>query len=316
MLEKKIEETIRNNFGKLSYAEIGSLVDMSGRMVRYHCRKTLGLGTIKTVKPWSEKEIEIMNIHYRTNPNIYSLLSNRSKQSIYYKAWELGLYAKGRGEVEGNIFFFNKWSKEMAYILGLICADGNIFGDVLTIVQKDANYLRKIADTMGFVRTAVRKSTTGIDLIAIRNKVITDDLKRLGVMENKSLVLDKIPVPEKFMSNFILGYFDGDGCFCNTVSHDRPAAQWELLGTYNFLNWISAEIARLTSVPRKLVKRKNKGSKIFTLKYTCRDHIKDLCDWLYTNNPLYLKRKRSKYNDFLGIHAGKFRVDNTQATLH
>jgi len=322
MLDQKVKDILQENFGKLKYSEIAPLVGLTPRMVRYHCRKTLRLQSLRNLSDWVPNEITIMKEHYEHNPNIYKLLPNRSKQAIWYKAWELGLKSDGKGEIEGNIFFFRTWSKEMAYILGLICSDGNVCGDVLTIVQKNKEYLEQIAKMMEFhtlkIGTRIAKLNNKEyeqNRLVIRNRILVEDLKKLGVMERKSLKLGKIPVPEKFMPNFILGYFDGDGCFTYSFEkrNGKVRPHWELLGTYNFLNWIQNEISNLIKLPNRKVRKKSKKDKISILAYGNHSHIKILCDWLYRNNSFYLMRKYDKYQSYLRIYdEQQSRVYNTQ----
>ncbi len=314
-MEQITKNVITENYGKLTYDEIGTKVGMSGRMVRYYARKKLGLRKLKNNQIWTEKEIQLLKNEYHRKSDIYELFPNRSVRSVWYKAFDLGLKAKGRGFIKGNYKFFDNWSPTMSYVLGLICADGNIYKNVLTIVQKDFDYLSNLKNIIGWNNIKVRTFKSGVSYIAIRNEYMTDQLHNLNIPEKKSLILDKIPVPEKFMVNFILGYFDGDGCFCNTKSRNKPSTDASMLGTYNFLNWISSEIHKLTYIPRMTVRRQNKKSKIFKLKYSSKDHIYKLFTWLYDNNDFYLERKYQKFQDFLRIRCGNIPSYNTQTSL-
>lgn len=309
-----IEEIIKNKFGKLSYNEIGKLINKSGRMVRYIARKKLGLGILKNNKIWSNEEIDILKTHYEHNPNIYNLLPNRTKQSIWYKAFSLGLKSNGKGEFTGNIFFFDTWSQDMSYILGLICADGYLFKDVLTIVQKNKTYLEKIRNIMEFKDIPIRTNKIGISSLVIRNKIIIDSLKKIGLMEKKSLILGKVSVPEKFMSSFILGYIDGDGCICSTFDKRRNKNYLEvsMLGSYNFLNWIQAEINKISGIPNRKIQDTN--SKVKKIKYGSENSVK-LCNWLYSShNGIFLNRKKEVFNNFISMNCGNLPVHNTQVS--
>jgi len=309
------EEIIKENFGKLTYNEIGKLIGLSGRMVRYISRKKLGLGLLKNNQTWSDDEINILKNHYEHNPNIYNLLPNRTKQSIWYKTFSLGLKSEGKGEFTGNVFFFDTWTENMSYILGLICADGNIFKDVLTIVQKNKEYLEKIRDIMEFKDIPIRTNKLGISSLVIRNIILINSLKKLGLTEKKSLILGKIPVPEKFMRSFILGYIDGDGCICSTFDKRRNKNYLEvsMLGTYNFLNWIQAEINNITGIPNRKVQ--NTNSNIKKIKYGSDNSVK-LCSWLYSSyNEIFLKRKKEVFNNFISMSRGNLPIHNTQVNL-
>lgn len=306
------EEIIKENFGKLTYNDIGALVGISGRMVRYISRKKLGLGLLKNNQIWSDEEIAILKNHYEHNPNIYNLLPNRTKHSIWYKAFSLGLKSNGKGEFTGNIFFFDTWSTNMSYILGLICADGNIFKDILTITQKNKKYLEKIRDIMEFKDIPIKTNKLGISSLVIRNNILINSLKKLNIIEKKSLVLGKIPVPEKFMSSFILGYIDGDGCICSTFDKRRNKNYLEvsMLGTYNFLNWIQAEISNISGLPNRKIQ--NTYSNIKKIKYGSENSIM-LCNWLYSSHDgIFLERKKEVFNNFISMNCGNLPIHNTQ----
>lgn len=306
------EEIIKENFGKLTYDQIGKMINKSGRMVRYISRKKLGLRILKNNQIWSDKEIKILKENYISNPNIYDLLPNRTKQSIWYKAFSLGLKSEGKGEFKGNIFFFDTWTNNMAYILGLICADGNLFKNILTITQKNKEFLEKIANIMGFKDLPIRTNKLGVSNLVIRNQILIDSLKKLNLVEKKSLTLGKIPVPKKFMESFILGYIDGDGCICSVYDKRRKKFYLEvsMLGSYNFLNWIQAEINYLTKIPNRKVT--NTNTKIKRIRYGSEHSIK-LCNWLYSSHKgLFLNRKKEIFDNFISMNCGNLPIHNTQ----
>lgn len=294
---------IKQYFGKKTYQEIGDIIGMSGRMVRYHCRKTLNLGTIKTNNIWTDKEIQYLKDNYSNDPDIYKHYINRTKQSVWSKVHELGLKAKGRGFITGNYKFFDKWSPTMAYVLGFICADGNIHKNVLSLVQKDSKYLYDILKIMGWTNINVRRFKSGVHIAAIRNEYMINRLKELKIIERKSLLLGKIPVPKKYMSSFILGYFDGDGCFYNPKKTYRTSSEWSILGTYNFLHWLQSEISIGANVPSKTIRRHSKNSKIWILKFSKIEHVHNIGRWLYSNKN-YMERKYQKYHEFTRIRCG------------
>ena len=81
-----------------------------------------------------------------------------------------------------------------------------------------------------------RESTQSVR-ISFRNKYFTEQLKKLGVSNNKSLILTY----PKFISNdlqrhFIRGYFDGDGCIHFRKEVKKKSVLVNLLGTPMFLN--------------------------------------------------------------------------------
>lgn len=139
----------------------------------------------------------------------------------------------GHNRYKFKIDFFEKWTPEMAYILGFLYADGDI-EDVrkssrtqyTTIASVDKEILESIRKAMGSEHNlnyrAPRKVTygngktyesSGIYRLRIGSKKMFDDLLKLGLTPRKSLTI-KFPdnIPNDCFSHFVRGYFDGDGC--------------------------------------------------------------------------------------------------------
>ena len=121
-------------------------------------------------------------------------------------------------------YFENIDSSEKAYWLGFIAADGCIYqtgsgSNVLSfnLNVKDKNHLEKFLQAIE--STAIIKTIKGtgfgigtdIASLQINSNKMVKDLNNLGVVQKKSLVLDKPNIDKKFYNDWIRGYFDGDG---------------------------------------------------------------------------------------------------------
>jgi len=113
-----------------------------------------------------------------------------------------------------NEKFFDKWSPQMAYVLGFWFADGYMRHeksyrvsfcskdyDILLLIRKCLNSNHKIV----FERKDESK-----DLI-IFSKRLHLKLSELGGIRCKSRKVVFPAVPDSFLPDFIRGYFDGDG---------------------------------------------------------------------------------------------------------
>lgn len=112
-----------------------------------------------------------------------------------------------------NTQFFKQWSKEMAYALGFIYADGTISHklDCVSISQKEIEILNKIKRLLRAGQNIVRYKHQDIYHLQIGSKKIVEDLLRLGVTPAKSLTVKFPEVPDEYLMHFIRGVFDGDG---------------------------------------------------------------------------------------------------------
>jgi len=119
-----------------------------------------------------------------------------------------------------NKDFFKKWSSEMAYVLGFFAADGNVHTNKrgahffsLQITDKEIVYLFR--DLLSSNHTIGKRIGTKNHKLQYRlqigSKERCNDLRKLGVKEQKTHTMVLLNVPEKFLFDFVRGYFDGDG---------------------------------------------------------------------------------------------------------
>ena len=136
-------------------------------------------------------------------------------------------------KIRVNDSFFSSWSKEMAYVLGVVYTDGNLDPGSkldpsrkttlkiprLSIAQKEPELLNKVLKLMNcnakLYHHGKRKYETGIagDLhwFHINNEKIYSDLINLGLSPKKSKNIEFPNIPKEYVSHFIRGCWDGDG---------------------------------------------------------------------------------------------------------
>ena len=204
-----------------------------------------------------------------------------------------------------NSAFFSTWSREMAYVLGVIASDGCLVEHAnglhsIDITSKDYEWLCKIRRAMESTHK-VGKKPRGYRL-QIRNQQIYGDLIRLGLTSRKSKTLRFPPVSLSHLPDFVRGYFDGDG----TVwfwQDPRWRHAWQLKASFYSGSRIFLEELR------SLLQRRaglSSGSltilpTAFELRYGITDGLK-LYRWIYHDQAvLYLDRKRNKFEEFLAL---------------
>lgn len=154
-----------------------------------------------------------------------------------------------------NERFFEKIdSKEKAYWLGFLSADGYINEDRYTVeIELEAGgsfhlskFLKAIDCNKEIKYRKVREKFFHC-YVHLNSKVMVKDLVSLGVIQNKSLTLtfpeDK-KVPYNLKIYWILGYYDGDGCFCSWFDKTHPQRKarfyTSFTGTENVLKNINS----------------------------------------------------------------------------
>lgn len=211
--------------------------------------------------------------------------------------------------------FFQKWSNEMAYVLGFLYADGSIIDAVSSRTQyikfdsKDKDIINSIKlllrskhpihsrpprETLH--RNGIYKSLELFSL-SIGSRRMFADLIKIGLMPNKSKII-KFPVniPKKYLSHFIRGYFDGDGCV--HIQKAKGKKQKIILkglsviftsGSKIFLQGLISNLQKIITLKHDKVYDSNRA---YQLRYSTFDSIQ-LFKVLYKNTfqDIYLKRK-------------------------
>lgn len=110
---------------------------------------------------------------------------------------------------------------ETQYWIGYICADGNIeYSSInrvykVSLFSKEEEPINKFVNYFGKDVVSIHKRPTGIIEAYINSKELCKYfIEELNITPNKSLILN--PNVE-YTTNFILGYFDGDGCIRNST---------------------------------------------------------------------------------------------------
>ena len=185
--------------------------------------------------------------------------------------------------------FENIDTPDKAYWLGVLYSDGyiskagqytNIFA--ISVSEKDKEWLESFKKFLGYSGNIHHyKATHGYKIgapyvrLAIGNNKMVEDLIKLGVVEQKTQKIHKLPnIP--FLDDFIRGYIDGDGSLLKVRPH------FQISGNYPFL----LAVAEYFDIPYNI--RQDKS--IYCLNYKKRES-EYLEKRLYKNANFYLQRK-------------------------
>lgn len=199
-------------------------------------------------------------------------------------------------------------SEEKAYWLGFIYADGYIVNGIkgknkdslgITLKNQDIEHIEKFKRSIKSnhpINIYKTKYDTDCARIIIQDEELVDDLIKLGVLRNKSLIL-KFPerniVNDKFIYHFIRGYFDGDGSF-KRKGKNQKGYDFSLLGTFEFLS----EVKRHLIIDNEIRKcNKNNNSNNYHLTFGGNKKVKQVSKLLYENANIYLDRKYKRYKE-------------------
>lgn len=203
----------------------------------------------------------------------------------------------------------------MAYVLGFFAADG-----YLTLNKRRANFwciditdkdlLYKIRDTIESEHKISERIGRGNNKnqyrLQIGSKDMCNDLRKLGFNENKTRSLAVPNVPNNYFSDFVRGYFDGDGHVWVGQTHKQRSNSKHAISciftscSLDFLKVLHDRLEEIIGMKGAI--RKGKGD-YYRLTYSIVSSLK-LYNFMYNvdnlkEEGLFLKRKRIIFEKFI-----------------
>lgn len=187
-----------------------------------------------------------------------------------------------------NEKFFDSWSNDMAYVLGYWYADGSIEsvpkirGHYIRISSVDRDLIEHVKTAMSsehhIVEYPPRAAGRMRYVLRIGSKRLFSAMGRRGLTEHKSLSLKLPEIPKRYLSSFVRGYFDGDGCIHAEKSTNGGIKRLVLIftsGSKLFLLSLQALLHEVAGVngARKLGITKSVGT-AYQLRYGTRDSLR------------------------------------------
>lgn len=233
--------------------------------------------------------------------------------------------------------YFSTWSYNMAYLLGYICTDGSVENKRhkalhLQLASIDVDLLKKIKEELQYTGPIRHRKVSAekngkkydTDELVIHSHQIIEDLEKLGITANKSLVLGDFSfVPQQYQKAFLLGVLDGDG------SIDQSYGKTNKNPVQIRIRYFSASLEFITSI-RDMLRanglsevaiiedKKNRKNSFYSISYSTKDSINFVK--FYDNLTIYLNRKHDKlftlikkrldYEKQNSNHKLKLRVEN------
>lgn len=199
-------------------------------------------------------------------------------------------------------YFDNIDSNEKAWLLGFLAADGNVSKNrnriKIGLSSVDRPILEKIKIMIESERDILDYETNDgfkVSELSWSSKNHKKQLAKYGIVPNKTYKKMELPIFDfSKQLSFILGYFDGNGCFkdngttcCLEICSYRPELLKDFARILSFLCSNNKEVYKDKS-------RKN----YYTLTYSTKD-AKKILDEMYSLNDIFLLRKYYKYKKWL-----------------
>jgi hypothetical protein len=200
-----------------------------------------------------------------------------------------------------NDNYFKKNSRNMYYILGFWFADGYTRNNEFSITQhrKDRYILERMLLEMESDYPINFHYSNNL-YIKITSKKIVDDIKKFGGHSKKSHTIQFPNIDDEFLSDFIRGFFDGDGCI-TYQKNEKCYTSSIISASDKFINTLIIKLRNNIKGFKGTITKSN----YFLLNIGVND-TRRLRDYIYNNlddNTLFLKRKYDKF-----ILAGNLKI--------
>lgn len=260
-----------------------------------------------TCTKWTVKEMSFVinnfkNMSYRE----MSKCIGRTIDAIQLKCAKLGLKKESKYSYDKH-YFDNIDTKEKAYWLGFIYADGYINYNPLKhnyelgieISDIDDKHLEKFSKCLKFNgkiryrKRIINNVERKLCSIRLYCKEMLHSLIKNGVIQNKHNKIQLPRLKKQFMNHFIRGYFDGDGCI-HIYKKKKLIKCSFTSSSYVFLEQLKTLFITL-GITSYLYSEKNKST--FKLQIGTKESHDLFLKYLYTdiNKNIYLDRKYQKY---------------------
>lgn len=204
-------------------------------------------------------------------------------------------------------------SHEKAQFLGLIYADGTLssFNKLISVRlrEDDVEYLNQFKNNLlktdkpiGFCKSPemtnpITKKKYAIKyrtaMLEISSAKIYNDLLKYGLCPKKTWANLPIPnISNEFLSSFLLGYFEGDGCitYC-------PKSQSATFACQAAMSQCIYKALESNGIFSTVHKRKY----ITVVQIARKEHIKKLYSLLYGKSQIFMLRKKQKFEKIVSL---------------
>lgn len=213
-----------------------------------------------------------------------------------------------------------KWTRSLAYVIGLLATDGSLSKDGrhITIKSCDLQLIKTFKKCLSLSNKISVVKNNGFGhrvsyVIQFGNVQFYRWLLKIGLFPAKTYTINKINVPDKYFSDFLRGHLDGDGSIWtykdryNTFKNPKYiyVRLWTrfISVSENHIKWLQIKISELFGIKGHLWKQRifqpHQTVAMWDLKFAKKDSLKLLSLIYHSPNVPCLKRKRKIADKFL-----------------
>jgi hypothetical protein len=223
-------------------------------------------------------------------------------------------------QLEKHVFnraFFKKWSCAMAYVLGVIYTDGNLYHSPgsndfrVSVSQKEPELLIKVRALLGsnarFIHRTKRGISGDLHTLQFSDEEVYHDLCRLGLTPHKSRDVRFPKMPAHMVRHFIRGCWDGDGSVVLGPRGPAGGRASFVSGSMLFVEEMAEALGKL-GMPTAKVYHSKRGKGAWSINYSARQ-CATLAWVLYdgVDEGMYLSRKHTRFQQIAEYYEAKER---------
>lgn len=221
-----------------------------------------------------------------------------SERAVARVLAESGVNTKRRNRYTLNEAYFDCIDSHVkSYLLGLLSADGCVTSTnyvAFESIDRELTELLKLElQYSGQIRLTRFRHYEPHHRINFSSKQLATALRKHGVTIGRSFS-DSCYFPEpEYLSSYILGYFDGDGCAY--VNQGRSGGLVCIVGSLEFTSKLVSHLGMGAVEPHS--KRR-----VYYWRIYSRKNINTFYQFIYQHQPLGLLRKKQKIEQILGSY--------------
>lgn len=256
--------------------------------------------------PLSKLELKEL---YETGKTINELaqLCNCSSSNLYYILSTVNTEIRNPTEAKMfyslNIDYFKFIdSEDKAYFFGLLMSDGYHHterGEVcLTLSEIDVGILQQFNNHLNSDRPLLYLPERKAYRLIISNKIMSKHLAALGLNQAKSFnKLFPSTLALNLEPHFMRGYFDGNGSV-SISSKIKANIYWALTSCDSFLYTYEHKLLTQCGLNKTKWDR-HEQTNIYSLRYSGRENLYKIYNYLYKDASIWLERKHTKFLECL-----------------
>jgi len=209
--------------------------------------------------------------------------------------------------------------QETAYWVGFLLADGTVYRGSLVLAIKDKDHIMKFKHFLGCNSPIVEAPSTNwetyepIWILRIGCNRIIHDLAKYRVINKKTHNKRIENIPDGYISHFIRGFFDGDGCV-SVNSHKKhpswiPSLQLTFTSNKKMIENIQSVLVQYCDVKKAKFFQSKQYHTSFILSFSAKQ-ARNVAKWMYSDANVFMTRKKKIFDEYMQLYGNKLDSKN------